>query len=229
MAAPTIRASVSSAHIVNSQHKTPDIAKGGCVINRAIANPVKSSKSAVGVSMTNDPRTIANIILDKCDVRKIPVNIHKLVSLLYLCHCWHLTVKNEPLIAPGFSAWSLGPTSRLVMGSFAAHHCLPIDFRAGRTIIETGKTIPCYFPISEDAEQTINDTLDIYGECSWKTLKEINKSDGSPWHQIWVVEKNKVNLGLKISDEIIREKFSPLKNLFNQKSKKILTKPRFKE
>jgi len=162
-----------------------------------------------GTHAPQDPRAIANFILDACESIGITVTNLKLQKLMYFCHAMVLVKTGQPLMNPGFQAWRYGPVNKLVYSIFKVFGEQPITERATKLIIETGNTEICTNNLSTQTKAHISECLTIYGNISTGQLVKLTHIIDGPWYQIWETNKDKVNLGLAISDNVIKSHFLP--------------------
>ncbi len=153
--------------------------------------------------MAHDARAIANLILDTAEVRGYEVSNLKLQKLLFFAHARHLVVYNERLILQAFEAWDHGPVVRLAYNEFKENGANAIiDQRAFLFDIFSDKQILASAIVNKDEEESINETLDNYGNLSASTLRNITHEAGGPWD---LVSSGKTfSPGSIIDDHLIR-------------------------
>lgn len=173
----------------------------------------KHLASAVGPSVGNDPRVVANCLLDLADaegeVTGIPMPVRPLAlqKLLYLAHGTHLIRFNSPLIAGHFEAWRYGPVNPVVYQAFKHEVAQPISSRAVARNIMTGQERPLPKLDDPQARWAILNTLRSHGRLSPGRLVDITHAKGGPWATVVNKAKTSVALGLRIPDRVTIERF----------------------
>jgi uncharacterized phage-associated protein len=156
---------------------------------------------------TFDARAVANLILDEAERKSRRLSNLSLQKLLYFSHGLYLIRKGSPLVTGYFEAWQFGPVHPTVYEAFKIASDRPIEFRASKVNLITGQKTP--IPKVDDADclQTVSQVVDAYGKLSAGRLVELSHAPNAPW--AFVVDNSKVRpmLGLRITDNVIREKF----------------------
>jgi uncharacterized phage-associated protein len=160
--------------------------------------------------MSNDPRAIANLILAETKGRGFEVSNLKLQKLLFLCHALYLVNKSKSLIHGSFEAWQYGPVSREVYDAFRSYGDKPIQNPAKKTNPVTGKTDEIPLPEDKSVRDTVTNVIAFYGHWTPRDLVSLTHAKNGPWD--FVVENSRINanIGLKISESVIRERFKYL-------------------
>lgn len=156
---------------------------------------------------TYDARAVANLILDEAEHKSRPLSNLALQKLLYFSHGLYLMQWGKPLVTGYFEAWQYGPVHPVVYEAFKTATDKYIEFRAQKFDLVYQRSVP--IDILDDAEcrQTVSRVLDAYGQLSAGRLVELSHAPNAPWS--FVVENSKVRpmLGLRITDNVIRERF----------------------
>lgn len=154
-----------------------------------------------------DARAIANLLLDVADASGVAISNLALQKLMYFAHGLYLNERGKPLVTGYFEAWQYGPVHPVAYKAFKEAGATPIKFRAkGRNIVtgdETLISVPSDPAINQHIERVINS----FGRMSAGRLVDLSHAPRSPWH--FIVEKGKASVafGLRISDDVIRERF----------------------
>lgn len=159
----------------------------------------------------NDPRAIANYILDEFERDDIDVTNITLQKLVYFCHAFYLFETGQPLVSGYFEAWRFGPVHPSVYRAFKKFGASKITERAHRYDPTTNSTTEIE-PISDNqAIKVIRSVLLRFGGLTAGQLVDLTHAPKGPWH--FVVESAKIsaNLGLRISDNVTIERFKHLK------------------
>lgn len=155
----------------------------------------------------HDPRAIANLILEEGQQSGHPVTNLALQKLLYFAHALFLVERKKPLVSGFFEAWQYGPVHPAVYQAFKSAGDNPITFRATSTNVLTGERTELPSVNEPEIVQLIRRVVMSYGRMTPGRLVDISHAPKGPWH--FVVENSKlsVSLGLRISDEVIQERF----------------------
>jgi uncharacterized phage-associated protein len=157
--------------------------------------------------MAFDARAVGNLILEVAAKSEYRITNLSLQKLLYFSHGAYLLKTGGPLVSGYFEAWQFGPVHPTAYGAFKAAGDKPIEFRASG--FDPVTRVPREFPPIEDinARQTVDRVVEAYGGLSPGRLVDLSHAVNSPWH--YVVENAKVRpmLGLRIGDNLIRERF----------------------
>ncbi len=155
-----------------------------------------------------DPRSVANLLLDEADRLGIPVTNLALQKLLYFAHGLHLNEnKKKPLVGGYFEAWTYGPVHPTVYRAFKSAGGGAITFRAERTNVLTGEKSPIAPPTSAAVLRLVHQVLNSFGRLSPGRLVDISHARGSPWHYIVEKARTGVAFGLRITDDVILDRF----------------------
>lgn len=156
--------------------------------------------------MAYDPRVICNLILDES--RRHPITHVALQKLLYFSHGLHLLRTGDPLVKGYFEAWRHGPVHPGAYKSFKRAGGQPIDFRAMSRDMLTGEEKPIPSNVDDTAFECVSRTVANYAGMSAWTLVHISHASGAPWHAIVEQAKNTVAFGIRIPNNLIKEKFN---------------------
>jgi uncharacterized phage-associated protein len=154
-----------------------------------------------------DPRAIANLILDEGQQQGSPVTNLALQKLLYFAHALFLVERKQPLVLGHFEAWQFGPVHPTVYMAFKRSEDRPIAFRATAVNILTGEHTSLPSPNDTEVIQHIRRIMMSYGRLTPGRLVDISHAKSAPWHFVVESAKNTVAIGLRITDDIIRERF----------------------
>lgn len=156
---------------------------------------------------SHDPRAIANLLLDQADEAGTQLSNLALQKLLYFCHGIHLIERKEPLISGYFEAWQYGPVHPVAYRAFRDAGSAPIKFRAEKQDILTGECLPIPQPSDSQVVQLASHVINSLGKLSPGRLVDLSHAPNSPWHFIVDKGRTSVAFGLRISDEVIRQRF----------------------
>jgi uncharacterized phage-associated protein len=154
----------------------------------------------------NDPRIVANYMLDVAAAKGIPVTNLALQKLLFFAHAISLVERKNSLVSGYFEAWQYGPVHPAVYQAFKASGAHPIDFRAD-ALNPVSRARTSLAKLDDAATRDICDRVMIqFGRMSAGRLVDITHAEGGPWHYVVSAAKNGANIGLRIPDRIIAER-----------------------
>ncbi len=154
-----------------------------------------------------DARAICNLLLDVAESDGIAVSNLALQKLLYFAHARHLVETKQPLVTGYFEAWQFGPVHPAAYQAFKAAGESPISFRATRRAPLTGKEVTLDKPQSTSVSRLIRWVMLSYGKLTPGRLVEISHAKGAPWDFVVNQARTRMALGLRISDNVIAERF----------------------
>jgi len=111
---------------------------------------------------------VARYILEK----QGEISAMKLQKLLYYCQAWSMVWDERTLFDTDFEAWANGPVLPSV---YEIHRG---KFLVDSTLFETGDTSK----LDEDAEDTVNQVLKVYGKKTAQWLSNLTH-DEAPWKE----------------------------------------------
>jgi uncharacterized phage-associated protein len=139
-------------------------------------------KSVAMSDSPNDPRAIANLMLDEADrLGNIVTNL-ALQKLLYFAHAIFLIETEQPLVSGHFEAWKYGPVHPNVYSAFKSTGSTPIKFRAMRHDVSTGEQSKIETPTDPTIRRHIVRIMTSYGQLSPGRLVDISHAKEAPWH-----------------------------------------------
>lgn len=154
-----------------------------------------------------DPRIIANYMLDVAAQRGIAMTNLKLQKLLFFAHALSLAERKMKLVSGNFEAWKYGPVHPTVYQAFKAAGPDEIDFRADSLNPVTRERRP----LDELADSATRDickrVILQFGHLSAGRLVDVTHAVGGPWHHVVSASKSGANIGLRIPDEVIVERY----------------------
>ena len=154
-----------------------------------------------------DPRAIANLILDEADLRKISISNLALQKLLYFAHGIFLTQTKTPLVSGYFEAWQYGPVHPSVYRAFKSTGSTVITSRASAKDPLTGCSREIKKIDDYEVVDLIRHVLRSYGTMSPGRLVDLSHAKGSPWDFIVDKSRTQVAFGLRIPDNVIKDRF----------------------
>lgn len=154
-----------------------------------------------------DPRSVANLMLDEGNRIGHRITNLALQKLLYFAHGIFLTEQKRPLVSGHFEAWQFGPVHPTAYQAFKSAGDQPVDFRAMRIDVTTGERKEIYLPSDLTIRRHIERIMQSYGRMTPGRLVDISHAKGAPWD--FIVDKARTSLafGLRISDDVILERF----------------------
>ncbi|MEQ1935851.1 MAG: type II toxin-antitoxin system antitoxin SocA domain-containing protein [Fimbriimonadaceae bacterium] len=157
--------------------------------------------------MTYDARAIGNLILDEAERDGFEISNLILQKLLYFSHGAFLLQTGEPLVKGYFEAWQFGPVHPTAYEAFKSAGEKPIKFRARRLNPITRGFEEIARVNERRPRLVVSSVVNAYGGLGPGRLVDLSHAPNAPW--AFVVENSKLRpmLGLRISDNLIRERF----------------------
>jgi uncharacterized phage-associated protein len=167
-----------------------------------------------GGSAPYDAREVANYVLDEAERIGISLTQLQLYKIVYFAHGWYLATEGRHLIKQNFQAWEYGPVVLVLRDAFKSAGKMSILCRAERMDLHTGELIKIQ-PMSNESDcRFVSKIVHFYSSFDGWALSEITHEPGSPWSAVWNTDKPTGNLGLRISNEMIKEYFERLPRKF---------------
>lgn len=168
---------------------------------------IEQKKNTKAKMKIYDPRAIANLMLDEADQRGIKITNLALQKLLYFAHGLYLSQTKKPLVSGYFEAWQYGPVHPAAYRVFKAAGSSAITTRAEGKDPLTGSPRP--IPQANDYEvvDLVRHVLRSYGTMSPGRLVDLSHAKGSPWEYVVDKSRTSVAFGLRISDDVILDRF----------------------
>jgi uncharacterized phage-associated protein len=154
-----------------------------------------------------DPRRVCNLMLDEAERNGIRVTNLALQKLLYFAHARHLIEAKRPLVSGYFEAWQYGPVHPGAYKAFKSAGASAITFRAEREDLITGKRTPLEKLTEPVVVLSIRSIMRSYGLMNATRLVEVSHAPGAPWDAVVKQTGGIGALGLRISNELIVDKF----------------------
>lgn len=157
-----------------------------------------------------DPRAVANLLLKEARSRGHHVSNLKLQKLLFLCHAFFLVDTGRPLVRGSFEAWRYGPVHREAYDAFKCFGGKPITEDAESFVPVTGTRKPIALPADRAMLDVVQRVIQFYGGKSPGELVELTHAKDGPWDCVVSAASTSANIGLKISDGVIADRFKYL-------------------
>ncbi len=154
-----------------------------------------------------DARAVANYVLERAWEAGYDLTQIDIQKICYFLHGHHLVEHGAPLISTEFEAWDYGPVQRVLRGSFKKFGDQPIRELASAfdPIRRVKRELP---KISDNAAiDTIEKHLPLYLDVPSFELVEMTHQPGTPWSQTMEDAKVRVNVGMRIENQTIAERF----------------------
>lgn len=161
--------------------------------------------------MAHDPRAIANEILIRAwDMGFEPTQID-IQKITYFLHGHHLLDHGEPLVQGEFEALHYGPVQRALLDSFRKFGDEPITELAKR--FDPIRRVEAELPRVTDnaAVHTIGKYLERYITIPSFELVEMTHARGTPWSETMKSARNAINIGMRISNDLIKSSFEGIR------------------
>lgn len=157
--------------------------------------------------MAYDSRAIGNLILVLARQRGLPISNGKLQKLLFLAHAIFLVTKGKSLVHSSFEAWHYGPVNREVYEAFKEHGGQAIPSLAKRRNPASGEMSEIEVPADIEVADVVSRVVSHYGSWEFSRLIDLTHAKNGPWDYVVTNASARANVGLRISDEVIRERY----------------------
>lgn len=161
--------------------------------------------------MAIDARAVANEILIRAWEMGFEPTQLDVQKITYFLHGHHLIEHGAPLVATEFEAWQHGPIQQVLLDAFRSSGEEPIRDLATR--FDPIRRTRHQFPRVQ--ENTVLDTFDryleIYLSVSTFDLVDLTHQRGTPWSETINRAKFAVNIGMRISNDLIESCFEGLR------------------
>jgi uncharacterized phage-associated protein len=162
--------------------------------------------------MTNkvDARALANSVLTEAWGRGMQVSNLKLQKLVFLCHAFLLVEKSKDVVRGEFVAWKYGPVHKDVYDAFKSHGSRSIDALAVRINPVTGQQTTVESFNDRDVRDVVNRVVGFYGDWTPGQLVKLTHAEGGPWDFVVKSASTSANVGLRIANDVIEQRFKYL-------------------
>jgi uncharacterized phage-associated protein len=164
--------------------------------------------------MDHDARAVANFLLDYAESEGRKLTIMALLKIIYFAHGWHLAKFGRPLIRNPFEAWRDGPVVRAVYDCFRDSGTKVIDRRATKFNPVSERYEPVSYSLDQEQATLLRNVFGAYGHLEAFRLSNLTHEPGSPWDMVWNAPREKITLGMRISNEAIKKDFLLSRSLF---------------
>ncbi|WP_443025544.1 type VI toxin-antitoxin system SocA family antitoxin [Sphingomonas sp. PB4P5] len=151
-----------------------------------------------------DPRSVANLILKTAGR---PLSNLELQKLLYFAHAAYIMRNKKALVSGYFEAWTYGPVHPAVYSSFKSSGSEPITTLAQKKDIRTGEITEIDVPTDPEIVSVVRKTVHSLGDMTPGQLVKLSHAKDGAWDVVYARSKNERMLGLRISNELIRERY----------------------
>lgn len=159
------------------------------------------------MTLPYDPRVVCNFMLDEADKEEINLSNLALQKLLYFSHARCLIEKKAPLVSGYFEAWQFGPVHPGAYKAFKESGDKFIRYRAQRSDLLSGKKVALPRIEDTDIQRLLRDIIRSYGRMTAGRLVELSHAKGAPWEYVVCQARDKMAIGMRISDTVILERF----------------------
>ncbi|PBB57954.1 MULTISPECIES: type II toxin-antitoxin system antitoxin SocA domain-containing protein [Mesorhizobium] len=157
-----------------------------------------------------DARIIANEVLIRAWEENLQLTQIDVQKILYFLHGHHLVEHGKPLIKTEFEAWDFGPVQRIVYDEYKRFGDHPIDEMAQK-FDPVARTSTAFPRLTDNAAvSTIERHLYNYLEIPSFAMVDLTHRPGTPWSRTVESAKTRVNVGMRIKDDLIRSFFEGL-------------------
>ena len=160
-----------------------------------------------------DARQIANEVLNRAWENDLEITQLQINKIVYFLHGHHLKDFGSPLVKTEFQAWQRGPVHTSLREAFKSYRSEPIEELAKRFNPVTRLHTDFEFLTDNQALSTIDTYLDQYLDLTAGQLVDLTHAAGTPWSETMTRATNKINIGMKIIDSLICERFEGLQKV----------------
>jgi uncharacterized phage-associated protein len=154
-----------------------------------------------------DPRSVANAIIALAEEHKRPITHLSLQKILYFIHGKYLVETDYPLIDGFFEAWQYGPVHPLIYDSFKECGSGTLNRKAKKRNILTGEVEEVFPPENAEITSFIAESALPYLRISAGRLVDLSHAKNSPWDILTRQGAENRTFGMRITENIIRERF----------------------
>lgn len=165
------------------------------------------SNSQIGLEAGFDPRSVCNLILDEADHIGRSITNLALQKLLYFAHGLHLVEARKPLVTGFFEAWRFGPVHPTAYHAFKSEGANALRIRATTQDPFTRISRPIPKCVDPAAISRVRRIVNTYGAMTPGWLVEVSHAENAPWAYTVHKARTQTVLGLRIPDDVIRDRF----------------------
>lgn len=157
--------------------------------------------------MSLDPRSVANLVIEEAIRRGTPVTNLSLQKIMYFIHGHFFAKTGRPLVSGHFEAWKYGPVHPLLYDSFRYAGSGALVEGAKKRDLMTGIVTDVERPDDAALSQWIVDTARGYFSLPPGRLIALSHARQSPWDILTRDRDGSRQYGLRITDDLLRERF----------------------
>jgi uncharacterized phage-associated protein len=157
--------------------------------------------------MQLDPRSVANLIIEEANSRNLAVTHLSLQKILYFLQGRYLIETGQPLMSGYFEAWQYGPVHPLIYDAFKSKGAQPLTEPACKRDLLTGRSKAVDKPFDEAVSRFVRDIALPYLRLSPGRLVDLSHARESPWDFVTRTAAGGRSYGLRMTDEVIKERF----------------------
>ncbi|MEM6589830.1 MAG: type II toxin-antitoxin system antitoxin SocA domain-containing protein [Pseudomonadota bacterium] len=150
-----------------------------------------------------DPRAVANFILETRRLLSRTTTNLELQKLLFFSHSNYLLATGRKLVSGYFEAWAYGPVHPIAYRAFKHFGGDPIPLHAEGIDPFTKKPKVIKQLSNVEAQDTIAATVSSLAKYSAGQLVDMSHKKGGPWHYTVTNARSGGALGMRITDETI--------------------------
>ena len=152
----------------------------------------------------HDVRAIANLVLDHCEAKGLPVTNLQINKIIYFMHVDWIAEFGQPLVSAKIEAWQYGPVFREVFNQFKVYGRNEIEGRAKKVDYDTGLKIDAKSSLDPESERFARSLVDFYSGMPAGLLVDLSHVKGGAWDVVWH-HSGEFNVGMEITNDIIVE------------------------
>lgn len=154
-----------------------------------------------------DVRAVANLIMERAQERGRYLTPLALQKLIYFAHGQHLSQTKLPLVKGYFEAWQRGPVHPLLYHACKRFGSSVVTGNLGAADPITGEGRSIEFPGDRLVEELIEQVLASLERLTPGQLVTLSHARGGPWWEVMRKYQSQPGYGVRISNELISERF----------------------
>lgn len=151
----------------------------------------------------NDPRAVANYVLQTRRHLGLDTTNLELQKLLFFCHSNHLLATGHRLMSGHFEAWKYGPVHPIVYRAFKDFGGKPIAVHAEAIDPFTKRSVMLPQISGVEERRVVMNTVSTLSKLSAGQLVDLSHRTGGAWDETVRQAREAGMLGMRITDDMI--------------------------
>lgn len=154
-----------------------------------------------------DPIVAVNAIIEEGAARRLSLTHLQVQKVLYFAHAMCLVEARRPLIDGEFEAWKHGPVCREVYSELRRFGSEPIERPLSIVDPISGVEIQTDDVLDSELATIVARCVEFFGRFSAGKLVDLSHARNGPWDFVVREAESSVNIGLRIEDEVIVQRY----------------------